>query len=314
MRHTAAKALSWRSLARPELGRINHHEVVRPSFRANSSLTSQHARPVPPSTSGTSRVLLLDSPRAFSACKATRRERSPEWKGGRLDPKIRAEQNKRKQEARDKRQAEEEGEAHGLKHPAPDPEEPLDFADVTSRLRHYDERFREALRRLRTGGRFNPDVVGGVRVTPDRKNAPETTYPLREIAQIVPRGGRIISLIVHEEAYVRPVMSAVQASPDFNQQPQRDPDNELELLLKIEPERPEDAVRRAKALCHDWREKVRLVRHRRDKQHVTWRKERVIGPDVQRAADKELDKILKAKMSEIDDAEKEAVKTAEASR
>lgn len=198
----------------------------------------------------------------------------------------------------------------GPKHPPANPEDPLDFADVSSRLRRHDEHFREALKKMRTGGRFNPDVVGALRVQPDRKAA-GVTYPLREVAQIVPRGGRAISLIAHEEAYVLPIMSAIQASADFNQQPQRDPDNELELVLKIEPEKRDDLLKRAKAMCHEWRDRVRSVRQKRDKQHATWRKENLIGPDLKRTADKELDKIIKAKMAEIDEAEKEALKAVE---
>lgn len=200
--------------------------------------------------------------------------------------------------------------AGGPKHPSPNPEEPLDFADVESRIRRHDEHFREALKKLKTGGRFNPDVVGALRVQPDRKSG--TTYPLKEVAQIVPRGGRTISILAHEEAYIKPIMSAVQASADFNQQPQRDPDNELELILKIEPEKRDDLLKRIKAMCHEWRERVRSVRQKRDKQHVTWRKDGEIGPDLKRTADKELDKIIKAKMAEIDQAEKEALKAAEA--
>ncbi|OTA75578.1 hypothetical protein M434DRAFT_88348 [Hypoxylon sp. CO27-5] len=200
--------------------------------------------------------------------------------------------------------------AGGAKHPSPNPEEPLDFADVESRIQRHDEHFREALKKLKTGGRFNPDIVGALRVQPDRKSG--ATYPLKEVAQIVPRGGRTISILAHEEAYVKPIMSAVQASADFNQQPQRDPDNELELILKIEPERRDDLLRRIKAMCHEWRERVRSVRQKRDKLHTTWRKDGVIGPDLKRTADKELDKVIKAKMAEIDAAEKEALKAAEA--
>lgn len=199
---------------------------------------------------------------------------------------------------------------NGPKHPPANPENPLDFADVLSRMRRHDEYFRGALKKLKTGGRFNPDILGTLRVQPDRKNS-TVTYPLRELAQVSSQGGRIVSVLAHEEAYVKPILSAVQASPDFNQQPQRVPDNELELLLRIEPESREDLLRRVKATCNDWRDRARATRRWREKHHANWRKDGGMGPDLKRAAEKELDKVVKAKMVEIDDAEKEALKAAE---
>ncbi|KAI1342909.1 ribosome recycling factor [Xylariaceae sp. FL0016] len=192
------------------------------------------------------------------------------------------------------------------KHPAPDPEEPLAFADVRSRLAGHAEHFRTGLKQLRSGGRFTEDAIGHLRVQTDRKSP--QTFPLRELAQVIPRGGRTISLLVHEEDYIKPVMSAVQASPEFNQQPQRAPDNELELLLKVEPERPEDVLKKAKAACNDWRDRVRDVRRKREQQHTTWKKEGVLGPDAKKTADKELEKVIKAEMTTIDTEEKQALK------
>ncbi len=223
-------------------------------------------------------------------------------------------------------------EGTGSKHPTPKPEEPLDFADVRSRIALHDEHFIAALKLLRSGGRFNPDVIGALRVavggggdgatttTATTTTTTTTTkqqqhyYPLRELAQVVPRGGRTVSILAHEAGSVKAIMSAVQASPDFNQQPQRDPDNELELTLKVEPERREDVQRRAKAACHEWRERVRQVRQRRDRLHAAWRRDGALGPDLKRTADKELDKIIKAKVADIDAAEKEALKAADGVR
>ncbi|KAH8682402.1 ribosome recycling factor domain-containing protein [Xylariales sp. PMI_506] len=194
-------------------------------------------------------------------------------------------------------------------HPPANPDEPLDFADVKSRLNKASEPAQDALKKLKAGGRFNPDQIGALRVQPERQGG--ATYPLRELAEVVPKGGRTISILVHEEAYVKPVMSAIQASRDFNQQPQRDPDNELELVLKVEPDKREDVVKRVKAVCHEWRERVRQVRHKRDKTHAAWKKDGLVGPDLKRKLDSELDKIIKAKVAEIDAAEKLASKTAE---
>ncbi|KAI1774723.1 ribosome recycling factor [Hypoxylon cercidicola] len=299
MRNTATRALLQQSLARPELRRV-HHALSRglvaaytdsssssSSSRPSSSTLPPHRRPIP------------SLPRPFHTTTPAHR--------------IRKDRKKQKEAAARADDADDAPDASGPKHPPPNPEEPLDFADVASRLARHDERYGDALKRMKSGGRFNADAIGALRVADpeSRKGAPAAHHPLREVAQVVPRGGRTISILASEAAYVKPIMSAVQASADFNQQPQRDPDNELELLLRIEPETRDDLTRRARALCHEWRDRVRAVRQKRDKLHVTWRRDGAIGPDLKRTADKQLEKIVKARMAEIDDAEKEALKAAE---
>ncbi|RWA08337.1 hypothetical protein EKO27_g6759 [Xylaria grammica] len=198
----------------------------------------------------------------------------------------------------------------GPKHPQPSPEDILNFDDVESRLSQQAELFfRTTLRQIHTGARFDPDVLGGLRVTVDKKTG--EAYPLRELAEVVWRGGRVVSLLVHEDGWVKPIMSAVQRSPQFNQQPQRDPDNALELTLKIEPEKREDLIKRVKTVAHEWRERIRAIRQKRDKLHATWKKDGTIVPDVKTTADKELDKIIKAAIGQVDAAEKSAIKAAE---
>ncbi|KAI1656940.1 ribosome recycling factor [Daldinia decipiens] len=302
MRATATRALLRQGRARPELGRV--HDISRPrcTLDTTTTITTITTTTTPPFLRPC--ILLLPQYPAGSGNIRALHTTSPVWKSKAPKDKTREDHKKPASVARGDAEADD---PNGPKHPPANPETPLNFADVESRIRRHDEHHRELLKELRAGGRFNPVVVGALRVQPDRKDP--ATYPLRELAQVIPRGGRTISLIAHEAAYVKPIMSAVQASSDFNQQPQRDPDNELELILKIEPETRDDLLKRAKAVCNDWRDRVRSVRQKRDKQHVTWRKNSEIGPDLKRLADKELDKIIKAKMAEIDDLEKDAIKS-----
>ncbi|KAK2060282.1 ribosomal recycling factor [Colletotrichum caudatum] len=195
----------------------------------------------------------------------------------------------------------------GSKHPKPDPVDPLNFADVASRLASLASHHTEVLKMLQSGDRFSPDAIGALAVQPSRKDP--MTYPLRELAEIVPRpGGRTVSLLLHEKDYAKPVMAAVQASPDFNQQPQRDPDNELELVLKVEATNKDAVVRRAKDAAQAWREKIRAVTERRKKAHAKWQKDKAIVPDLKRRADKELQKLQDKEMKVVDAAEQQAVK------
>ncbi|KAI1251907.1 hypothetical protein MGN70_006478 [Eutypa lata] len=338
MRNIGSSLLS-KAIARPELARITRNArapnvtttparvpTAASTAAAYRSLCQQchhhHRRPAliptPPSSGAAARIISVPSSNSrLLHTTAIRLKKGKSREPGGKDSKGKTgdEHKKRATHNADASSGDGDGDGSsggggGPKHPTPTPEEPLDFADVKSRIAQHDEHFAMSLKKLRSGGRFNPDVLGALRVeAPDA--AKGTTYPLRELAQVVPRGGRTVSILAHEAAAVKPIMSAVQASGDFNQQPQRDPDNELELVLRIEPERREDVQRRVKAVCHEWRERVRQVRQRRDKLHASWQKEKALLPDLKKTADKELDKIIKAKMAEIDGAEKEALKVAE---
>lgn len=103
-------------------------------------------------------------------------------------------------------------------------------------------------------------------------------------------------------------MSAVQSSREFNQQPQRSDDNDLELLLRVELERREELVRRVKETTHAWRDKVRQARTRHDKVLKGWQKDGTVLKDVVRRAERELQKLQDGKMKEIDGEESAAIK------
>ncbi|KAI9171722.1 Glutarate-semialdehyde dehydrogenase [Paramyrothecium foliicola] len=189
--------------------------------------------------------------------------------------------------------------------------DPLDTSPLTSAFTSVDAHHKEQLQTLLRGGRFNPNSLGAlpVSVKDEADEAGGTRiFPLRELAQVVPRSGsRTVSLLLNDRAYIKPVMSAVQASPEYNQQPQRSEDNELELLLKVEAERADDLVRLVRENTQAWREQIRQARRKHDKVLKDAKKGGLL-PDVLRAAEKEVQKIQDQKMKEIDDEEKKMVK------
>ncbi len=195
--------------------------------------------------------------------------------------------------------------------------DPLDFSSVTEAYTSLDSHFKSQIQTVVHGGRFNPAQLGALPVKMTIK--PEDggdgttphTFPLRELAQVVPRSGRTISLLVNDKSYIKPIMSAVQGSPEFNQQPQRSEDNELELLLRVELERREELVRRIKEATQGWRERVRQARSKHEKLLKDGKKKGTVLPDVLRMADKELQKLQDKKMKEIDGEEAAAVKQLE---
>jgi ribosome recycling factor len=182
---------------------------------------------------------------------------------------------------------------------------------VTAAFVPIDTHFKSQLQGLIHGGRFNPDNLGALAVSVKSDGdggASHESFPLRELAQVVPRPGRTISLLVHDRAYIKPIMSAVQASPDYNQQPQRSEDNDLELILRVELERKEEAQRRVREAVQAWRERIRQARTKHDKVLKDWKKNKVVVSDVIHKAEKELQKVQDKKMKEIDQEEAKTLK------
>ncbi|KAF4958614.1 hypothetical protein FGADI_2311 [Fusarium gaditjirri] len=192
--------------------------------------------------------------------------------------------------------------------PMPDPEDPLDFTAVIAAYAPIDAHFKTQLAGMIHGGRFNPTNLGSLPVPMKDHDGNEVTFPLRELAQVVPRSGRAISLLVNDKDYIKPIMSAVQASREFNQQPQRSEDNELELLLKVELERKDDVERRIKETVQHWKDRIRNARSRHEKTLKDWKKTGTVLPDIVKKAEKELQKVQDKKMKEIDQEEAQTIR------
>ncbi|KAK4091879.1 hypothetical protein Purlil1_3718 [Purpureocillium lilacinum] len=198
-------------------------------------------------------------------------------------------------------------------------EDPLDFSSLIAAYGPIDAHFKAQLQSVLHGGRFNPSTLGALPVTVKSTESASAsasgqhheTFPLRELAQVVPRSGRTISLLVNDRAYIKPIMSAVQASREFNQQPQRAEDNDLELLLRVELERRDELVRRVREATQGWRERVRQARTRHDKALKEGKRTGAVLPDVMKRAEKELQKVQDKKMKEIDAEEAQTIKQLE---
>ncbi|KAL2200049.1 ribosome recycling factor-domain-containing protein [Corynascus similis CBS 632.67] len=195
---------------------------------------------------------------------------------------------------------------------AADAPDPFDFSDVQAAFDRADKHFTEDLKKLRSGGRFNADAIGAIPVQVDNKDnkqrgASSATFPLRELATVAPLGGRRWSILAFEESSVKPILSAVQRSEDFNQQPQRSEDNPLELTMTVEPERADALARRAKTVCQAWRDRVRDEARRRSDLHKKWRGDGLLLSDDAHKLKDKLQKLQDERMKGIQAKEKEVV-------
>lgn len=187
----------------------------------------------------------------------------------------------------------------------PDSASPFDFTDLQNAFARAETRYLDDLKKLRSGGRFNADVLGAIPVQPDKKST--QTFPLRELATVAPLGGRRWSILAFEESSVKPIVSAVQRSPEFNQQPQRSEENPLELTMTVEPERADALAKRAKEVCQAWRTKVRDEAHKRGEMHKKWKAEGAVLSDDVHKLKGMLQKLQDERMKGIMAKEKEVV-------
>lgn len=82
---------------------------------------------------------------------------------------------------------------------------PFDTTALEASIQKAVDRLKDELSKLRAGGRFNPEVLETLRVHLV-KGAAESVK-LGEVAQILPRGGRSVVLIVFEKEVRCPVLA-----------------------------------------------------------------------------------------------------------
>lgn len=76
-------------------------------------------------------------------------------------------------------------------------EDPFDFSTLEAGIEKSLEKLKNDLSKLRTGGRFNPEILENVRVhlTKDSK----ATERLGDLAQVLPKGRSVMLLVGEKE-------------------------------------------------------------------------------------------------------------------
>ena len=85
----------------------------------------------------------------------------------------------------------------GLPLPTPT-DEAFDVSGVEAGILRAIERLTHALAELRAGGRLNPSALEGIRVQLGRVSQGKESIRLGDVAQLVPRGGRALMVMVGE--------------------------------------------------------------------------------------------------------------------
>lgn len=75
--------------------------------------------------------------------------------------------------------------------------DPFDLTQLHKGIGDALARFKDDLHKLRSGGRLNPEAIENLRVHVTKGS--NETVKLGELAQVVPKGGRAVTIIVGEE-------------------------------------------------------------------------------------------------------------------
>jgi ribosome recycling factor len=76
-------------------------------------------------------------------------------------------------------------------------DDPFDFSILDEGVRKALEKLKNDLSKLRTGGRFNPEVLESLRVHLNKDS--KHSERLGDLAQVLPKGGRSLMILVGEK-------------------------------------------------------------------------------------------------------------------
>ncbi|KAL3455550.1 ribosome recycling factor-domain-containing protein [Aspergillus heterothallicus] len=187
----------------------------------------------------------------------------------------------------------------------------LDLSQLEDGIAAAVSRLKDDLSKIRMGGRLSPETIEGLRVQLS-KNIKDTVK-LGELAQVVPKGGRMVTLLVAEESYLKPISSAILSS-SLSLTPQPDSHNALQLNIPIPPptkESRDQTVLAAKAAMEKASSSVRDARGVVHKRLQALVKKKVARPDDARKSQDKMEKLAEKGQKDVKDLFETAKKTME---
>ncbi|KAL3448874.1 ribosome recycling factor-domain-containing protein [Aspergillus insuetus] len=180
-------------------------------------------------------------------------------------------------------------------------DDPLDLSQLEDGIAAAVSRLKDDLSKLRVGGRLNPETIESLRVQLGKDT--KDTAKLGELAQVVPKGGRMVTVLVAEESYLKPISSAILSS-NLSLTPQPDSHNALQLNIPIPPptkESRDQTVLVAKAAMEKASNSVRDARGVVHKRLQTLVKKKAARPDDARKSQDKMDKLTEKGQKEVKD-------------
>ncbi|KAG2005351.1 hypothetical protein GB937_008767 [Aspergillus fischeri] len=178
-------------------------------------------------------------------------------------------------------------------------EDPYDLSSLENGIVAAVARLKDELSKLRMGGRFNTESLEDLRVSLSKGG--KETVRLGELAQVVPKGGRMVTILASEEEHMKPITSAILSS-DLSLTPQPDPHNILQLNISIPPptkELREQTVVAARAAMEKAAGAVRESRSVSHKRLQDMQKKKLARPDDVRKAQEHMERLTEKGQKEV---------------
>ncbi|KAI9698454.1 MAG: hypothetical protein M1836_004035 [Candelina mexicana] len=191
--------------------------------------------------------------------------------------------------------------------------DPFDLSELQAGIQKAIDKLKNELSKLRPGGRFNPELLEDLAVSPDKKS--KYAIRLKELAQVVPRGGRTVIIYVGEKDHVKPIISAILNS-SLNLNPQPDPEEPLQLNIPIPPPTKESRLAGLDSAQKTGKVVKMMVRDARGVQQKRFKAmfvARTVRPDDRFKAEKEMEKVVEKGQKEVEEIVKGAKRALEAS-
>ncbi|KAF7158547.1 hypothetical protein CNMCM6106_005319 [Aspergillus hiratsukae] len=178
-------------------------------------------------------------------------------------------------------------------------EDPYDLSSLEKGIVAAVARLKDELSKLRMGGRFNTESLEDLKVSLSKGS--KETISLGELAQVVPKGGRMITILASEEEHMKPITSAILSS-DLSLTPQPDPHNIHQLNISIPPptkELREQTVVAARAAMEKAAGAVRESRSVSHKRLQDMQRKRLARPDDIRKAQEQMERMAEKGQKEV---------------
>ncbi|KAJ5677440.1 uncharacterized protein N7477_003073 [Penicillium maclennaniae] len=190
-------------------------------------------------------------------------------------------------------------------------EDPFDQSKLQNGIATAISRLKDDLSKLRAGGRFNTASLEGVKVQLSKDV--QDMVRLGDLAQVVPKGGRMVTILAAEEEHIKPLTSAIVSS-NLSLTPQSDAHNPLQLNIPIPPPTKESRDQNVRAAKQAFEKAASTVRDARGALHRRLQemlKKKLARPDDVRKAHDQMEKATDKGQKDVKDMYEAARKTLE---
>ncbi|KAL5115863.1 ribosome-recycling factor [Pleosporales sp. CAS-2024a] len=180
-------------------------------------------------------------------------------------------------------------------------DEAYDVSHLEAQVLKAMEKLTHDLSQLRGGGKLNPDMIENLKVQLGTAGHGKETVKLRDIAQVVPRG-RVIHVVCGEDTHIKPITSAIAASPHSLTPLAPDASNPLTIQVPLPPPTGESrraAVDAATKASEKADKMIQTARQDHNKRLRKFELNRDVLPDDLQKAKKRMEEVVKKGHTEV---------------